>query len=312
MIRIPLFCWLLFFSSMASAQRELINTRDPATLRSEEINITHITLPAICTPYAGLSVLDIRPVQSICGFIRPSVKEPARRMSASPSLSVQLNNSIKIRSDSARLKDSLLVILKSFWLFRSLANDGEMFCRVHAIFFIRRQDSVIYWGKLDTLLSRRAVIRHEFRDLPALFFEDLLSLLPRQANPPQQYLSYQTLVQQAADWIRLPMVSSLDNGLLLSYPDFVKGRHISADITLRMFDEQYQLLFDREDMQHRYAGKLWGVLYKGELYIRQGRHYSKAYPLERSYFTLNNIRNDAGAYLYSYPLLLNLENGKLE
>jgi len=48
------------------------------------------------------------------------------------------------------------------------------------------------------------------------------------------------------------------------------------------------------------------------LYIRQGRHFSKAFPLERSYFIMNNIRNTEGGYAYSYPLLLNLESGRLE
>jgi hypothetical protein len=120
------------------------------------------------------------------------------------------------------------------------------------------------------------------------------------------------MLQQAADWIKLPTISTHENGVLLSYPDFVKDRFIPAEFSLRAFDEEYSLLFDKESMQHRYGGKLWGVLYKGELYIRHGRHFNKAYPIEQSFFILNNTRNDSGGYSYSYPLLLNLENGRLE
>ena len=303
---------LLLILHTASAQRELIFARDPAALRAEEIKITHFNLPAAAGKYAAVRFLDVRPVRGYCGFIRPSLQQPARKMSLQPNLGAQLNAAVMIRKDSAVLKDTLIVVLKNFWLSRSLKDESQMYCRVHALFFSGKGDSVYYLGKSDTTLSRHAVVRYEFRDLPALFTEDLLAVTPAHAAPDHQPLPLNQFTRQAQNWISLPAAADLENGLLITFNDFMKRRFIPADLTLRPFEEQYSLLLTEEAQQSRYNGKLWGVWYNGSLYIRQGRHYSRAFPLENSYFILNNIRGTDGEYVYSYPLLLNLENGRLE
>jgi hypothetical protein len=312
MIRSVFTLFLLLLLHTVCAQRELVYTKDPATLRSEEIRITHFNLPASCARYRALRIMDIRPVRGYCGFIRPSSQLPARKISTLPDLEQQLNAAVQIRKDSAVLKDTLVVVLKHFWLFRSLEDDTRMHCRIQALFFTRKDDTLHFSGKADTLLSRSAVIRYEFRDLPALFFEDLLALLPQGPIPMHHPLPVKDFLQQANSWAGLPLLSGRENALLSTFNDFVKARFIPAAFSMRPFDEQYTMLFAGEEQKSRYAGKIWGALYNGELYIRHGRHFSKAYPLERSYFILNNIRSTEGGYAYSYPLLLHPETGRLE
>ncbi len=312
MIRIVFTCCLLLILLPASAQRELLYAKDPAALRSEDIRITHFNLPAASAQYTAVRFLDIRPVRGYCGFIRPSLQQPARKMSTQPGLEAQLNAAVMIRKDSAAWKDTLVVVLKNFWLSRSLTDESRMYCRIHALFFSRKGDSLYFKGKSDTTLSRHAVIRYEFRDLPALFIEDMLALIPATASSGHQPLPVDEFKRQAQNWLSSPGTAGRENGLLVNFNDFMKGRFIPATFTLRPFEEQYTLLLSNQAQQSRYSGKLWGVWYNGTLYIRQGRHFSKAFPLENSYFILNNIRGADGEYTYSYPLLLNLETGRLE
>lgn len=312
MMRSAFFCCLFFLVHVAYAQRELVYAKDPAALRSEEIRITHFNLPPACNGFAAIRFADVRPVRSYCGFIRPALQQPARKLSTAPDLETQLNTSAQIRKESAMGNDTLVVVLKNFWLFRSLTDESRMFCRVHALFFTRRADTLYYQGKKDTVLSRHAVVRYEFRDLPALFVEDLLTQLPAVPAQPHKPLPVQEFMQQAYNWISLPSKADHDNGLLISFADFARGRFTPAVFSMRSFEDHYTLLFASEEQQSRYNGKIWGAWFNGELYIRQGRHFSKAFPLERSYFIMNNIRNTEGGYAYSYPLLLNLESGRLE
>ncbi len=296
----------------AVAQRELLFARDPAAIRSDEIRITHYNLPAIPSRYATLRFVDVRPVRAFCGFIRPALQLPARKLATPPGLEEQLSRAIPIRKDSASLPDTLLVVLKNFWLYRSLTDDHLMYCRVHALFFSSRGDSVRYYAKADTLLQRRAVVRYEYRELPALFLEDLMKCLPPQPEPVKRLLSREQFQQQATNWLQPPVLAGKPDGWYLSFGDFMKGRLLPADFVMREFGEDYLLHFGDEEQRNRYSGKIWGALFKGGLYLRNGRHFGRAFPAEQSYFLLNNIRNQDGEFGYSYPLLLNMENGRLE
>ena len=57
---------------------------------------------------------------------------------------------------------------------RHSVNEEEMSCHLKAFFFTKRNDTFFYNGKADTVFRRRAVVKYEFRDLPALFIEDML------------------------------------------------------------------------------------------------------------------------------------------
>lgn len=299
-----------FFYTSSVAQRELVYAKDPASLRSELVSITHFTLPESYAAYAGTRFIDIRHVKGFMGFIQQHPKTGFRKITTAKSLEEELNSAAKIKKDSPILKDSIVIVLKNFWL-SPRPSGKEIHCQVKAFVFTRRADSFFYRGKIDTLFKRAGIIRHEYKDMPMLFIEDMLrsfSLQHGDKKPYPEAALLKMLHQQKEGHVK----AANENGLFFSFGDFLRGNIYKTNLSLAPFYEQYRLNLEAEADAKRNAGKIWGCWYNGGLYIRVGKHFSRAFAVENSFLVMGNPTLAAENDVYTSPVLLNMETGKLE
>lgn len=244
------------------------------------------------------------------GFIQQHPKTGFRKITTAKSLEEELNSAAKIKKDSPSLKDSIVIVLKNFWL-SPRPSGKEIHCQVKAFVFTRRADSFFYRGKIDTLFKRAGIIRHEYKDMPALFIEDMLRSFPvvegNEKSYPEAAL-VQMLHQQNVGQVK----ALSENGLFFSFGDFLKGNVYKTNFSLAAFYEQYRLSLEAEADAKRNAGKIWGCWYDGELYIRVGKHFSRAFAVENSFLVMGNPKMAAENDVYTSPVLLNMETGTLE
>lgn len=222
-----------------------------------------------------------------------------------------LNNAIKIKNDSSSIADSIVVVLKNFWMFRTSRKD-EMNCHIKALFFTKRADTFFFRGKIDTLFHRHAIIKYELQDLPALFVEDLLSSFPLHLKMTEKFYLQEDFYKLAAQPKQTAVDSLKRNAVFLSFGDFIKGKMHETVFSMDEFYGQYRISFENMGEGTLLAGKAWGCWYNGELYIRQGKLYSKTFAAENTFLLLNNFKTSPAEDAYSCPVVLNMETGKLE
>ncbi|MBL0356961.1 MAG: hypothetical protein IPP72_08740 [Chitinophagaceae bacterium] len=311
-MRIYFIVLLLIVSKICPAQRELIHARDPASIRTELVTITHFNLPESYSRYAGIRFIDARWLKAFSGFIQQNAKAGFRKISTSRLFEEELNSAVKIKHDSSTIVDSIVVVLKNFWMSRNSVKDQEMSCHVKALFFTKRADSFFFRGKMDTLLKRHAIVQYEYKDLPAFFIEDMLNAFPLQQNHYEKRYLKNDFVRLALQQKQPPVDSLKDSGLFLSFSDFLKGRLYNTSFSLSDFKDQYRISFERTGEGEALAAKIWGCLYNGQLYIKNGKHYSKAFAAENTFLLLGNVKTTAQEDTSSSPVIVNMETGKLE
>lgn len=310
-MRLYLLLLLLLYNTIAFAQRELIHVKDPAALRTEVVGISHFNLPETYGKYAGIRFVDTRYLKGFAGFIQQNLKTGFRKITTAKSFEDELNTAVKIKKDSAVLQDSIIVVLRNFWLFRTGIKEG-MNCHVKALFFTKRSDTFFYKGKIDTVFKRHAILRYEFQYLPALFIEDMLASFSFYENRADKFY-HQDEFSTIAFQQRKPGIDSpAYNGLYFSFADFIKGKMSSGNFSLNEFYEQYRMAFDTPGETELLSAKIWGCWYNGQLYIKQGKLFSKTFPIEHTFILLDNFKTSPSEGSYSCPMVLNMDSGKLE
>lgn len=310
-MRLYLLILSLIITEISFAQRELIHARDPAAIRSELVSISHFNLPETYSRYAGIRFIDARWLKEFTGFIQQNSKTGFRKISTVKPFEDELNSAVKIKHDSSTINDSVVVVLKNFWVSRAAVTEQEMSCHIKALFFTKRADSFFFRGKTDTLFKRHAIVQYEYKDLPAFFIEDLLGSFPLQ-NSQHEKIYGQHDLEKLALQQRLSFDSLQENGLYLSFSDFRKGRLNKRGFSLSDYKEQYRISFDRAGEGEAIAGKIWGCWFNGQLYIKNGKHYSKAFAVENTFLLLGNIKSSQQEDAFTSPVIVNMETGKLE
>ncbi len=302
---------LLAIAGNVFAQRELIHAADPASLRSETVSITHFNVPEEYALYAGIRFIDMRYIQSFSGFIQQNAKTGFRKIATEKPFDEALNSAIKIKKDSSVLRDSVVIVFKNFWMWRPAIKAEEMNCHIKALFFTKRGDSFFFRGKMDSVFNRHAIIAYEYKDLPALFVEDLLNAFSLRRHTAGKLYLQDDFFKQAYAAKQNPADSINENGVFLSFGDFLKTKIYHAGFSLSPVYEQYRLVFDSEQ-DNKNAGKIWGCWYNGELYIKNGKYYSKAFAAEGSFLVMDIPVSRSEENKYSTPMVLNMETGRLE
>lgn len=306
-----LLLFLLTVTSISFAQRELIHAKDPAALRSETVTITHFNLPVSYDRYAGIRFIDSRSLKAFAGFVQQNSRAGFRKITTARPFEEELNAAIKIKTDSAALADSVIVVLRNFWLYRTGVKEA-MNCHVKALFFTKRADSFFYKGKIDTVFNRNAIMKYEWQDLPALFIEDMLASFTLHNHHNEKYYLQEEFSRLLFQQKQPLTDSSGSNALYLSFGDFLKGKKHATDFSLAAFYDQYRISFDNAGEGELLSAKVWGCQYNGAFYIRQGKLYSKAFLVENTLLLMDAVKTSPSAGFYSCPLVLNMESGKLE
>jgi hypothetical protein len=273
-------------------QFEVIN---PYELESVQIPLNRIAVPNHLQKFAGIRFIDVRYLKDCIGFLPSRNKNDFFKISTKNSFEAELNT-FKSNNFSPSSSDSIIVLIKDFWLNKSTGSKSESYCHLSALFFIKRTDSVFYNFKVDTFLLHKIPIRDFYKDIISISIENLLSIYSGvKNNIGKVYLAkeFDENIQS-----KRPSAKSISDkmGIYLTYADFIKGNLYKTSFSINPFLDQFSFKIDDEKLNQRLHANIWGLVFNGDLFIRNDKLLAKAFPAGNTFVTKSNLEIDGVSF----------------
>lgn len=250
----------------------------------------NFTVPAQLQKYAGVRFVDIRYFKGFIGFVSSYNNKNLYKLDTQKSLEEELNNMEAAEPrDTVSTSDSILIVVKNFWVNRNANINHGVYCHVSALFFIKRNEDAYFDFKIDTFFNYKDPFGDFYKSSINSIVKDLLASYKEPEKLPGKKYSYAELnnnIQKKRPGVRMVKDSM---GVFFTYKDFVNGNLFLTPVTINPFFDQYTFQLEKENLNIEFHKKIWGLIYKGALYIRRDNFLSKAFPAGDSYMARSNF-----------------------
>ena len=311
-----------------------------------------IMVPNALKSYAGIRFIDVRYLKDYIGFVSFSKNGNFHKLKTQNAFEEELNK-IDILGDSnsfSKVSDSILIVIKNFWFNRNVNEKNNVYCHISALFFIKKSSEVYYDYKIDTFYNYKDLFGNFYKESIDRSINDLLLSYQNPATRLTKKYSQDEFNANVRKKRISPKKVNDSTGLFLTYSDFLNGNLYKIDVDLNPFFDQFTFTIKDEGLNVKLHKSLWGVMYKGNLYIRTENLLCRAFTSEGTYIARSNIEindarsgnympnlrspNNSNSDLYavsglgtaaminllktkkakikSYPVILNIESGELE
>lgn len=339
----------LFYSNLKS--QDIVMSAPDSGLKILTTSAKKIIVPTPLSSYAGIRFLDVRYLKEFIGFIPSLYDKAIYKLKTKNSFEEELNNANLVHNEDSVVKgnDSIIVVIKNFWFNRNQNEKGKIYCHVSALFFIKTSSEVYFDDKVDTFFNYKGPFVDFYKASIDKVINDLMLSYPK----PGSGLTKKYLIDEFNANVQKKRVipkNVIDStGIFLSYKDFLNGNLYQIGIDINPFFDQFTFTIKDEALNVKLHKSIWGVMYKGTLYIRTENLLCKAFLAEGTYISRSNIEirgagsrtyspvfnddtNNSGtsaiigfssaaiinllkkkkARIKSYPVVLNIETGELE
>jgi hypothetical protein len=270
----------------------------------------NFTVPAQLQKYAGVRFVDVRYFKDFIGFLSSYNSKNLYKLDTQKALEEELNNTEAAVPQDAVSSDSILIVLKNFWVNRNANVKHGVYCHVSALFFIKKNEDAYFDFKVDTFFNYKDPFGDFYKSSINTVVKDLLASYKEPEKFPGKKYSYAELNENLQK--KRPGVRKVKDsmGVFFTYKDFVNGNLFLTPVTINPFFDQYTFQIENENLNIQFHKKIWGLIYKGALYIRNDNFLSKAFPTGGSYIARSNfeIREAGTEKLISMPGYTNGNN----
>lgn len=347
---IKLFILVAFFYYNGKSQDIVMSSPDSG-LKVLTSSPKQFVIPSALKDYAGIRFIDVRYLKDFIGFVTSPNDKNIYKLKTQNAFEEEINNiNLTVKPDSVQnVSDSILVIIKNLWFNRSQTVKHEVYCHVSALFFIKKSNDVYYDYKTDTFFNYKDPFGNFYKESIDKIISDLLLSYTKPGTSLVKKYSIDEFNANIQKKRVGPKSINDSTGIFLTYKDFLNGNLFKIAVEVNPFFDQFTFTIKDEELNVKLHKSIWGIIYKGDLYIRTENLLCKAFLTEGTYIARSNIdvreaisgnnvplvNDETGksvtgtavsfgsaallnllrnkkAKIKSYPVVLNIETGELE
>jgi hypothetical protein len=330
--------------------------KNPATFPVEYVVMNKINQHSLPKRFAGMRWVDFGLDTAVIGCVK-TINYKFNLIVLKERLGSAFNAAMRYKKAPTG-SDSLVIYLLDFWLSEnppsSLGENMKETLRLgtetklkystkdygYITALVCSKDSagqMYYHGKLDTMITLAYSVKGWYGAAAADIAERTLEVCLPIAQGQGRQISETALNAEIKNFLQLPDLGTLPDGLFLSFKDFKKGKVLPISLKLSPRVYAYAVEFGSQEHIEMYSQGYWGLCYKGNFYMKRGNTVAALYKVGHTYCmfagsrpleavmvnskrVFNNLINEfrKGPTTYSperthfYPFSLNAITGKIE
>ncbi len=297
------------FNSNVQSQDNIISSPDSG-LKILTASSKEVVVPDALKGYAGIRFIDVRYLKEFIGFLPSPNDKKIYKLKAQDTFEAELNNiSLLNKADSvSKTPDSIIVVIKNFWFNRNQDEKSRVYCHVSALFFVKKNSDVFFDYKIDTFFNYKDL----FGDFYKICIDKSINDLLLSYTKPAAGLAKKYSVEEFNANVHKKRVGPKNvtdsTGLFLTYKDFLNGNLYKIAVDLNPFFDQFTFTIKDESLNVKLHKSIWGLMYKGELYIRTETLLCKAFLVEGTYIARSNIEVRGASSGNNTPVVIDETN----